>query len=558
MSDNKAELSGPDLTMGVDLSTIPDGTMLLGHASGEPVLLARRGGELFAIGAICTHYGAPLNEGLLVADTVRCPWHHACFSLRTGEVLRAPALDQVSRWRVELVRDPAGENTPNENWAGVAYVREKLERIARTSLPKTDRIPGSIVIVGGGAAGNSAAETLRREGYSGRITMLSADQSPPCDRPNLSKGYLAGTASEESNLLRPAAFYKSHDIDLKLGARVTAIDTEKRHVSLEDGTVYDYGALLLATGAEVVRLTVPGSELPHVHYLHSLADSQALVGMAKTSQRAVVIGASFIGLEVAASLRARNIEVCVVGLEQIPMERILGAAVGSFIRTVHEQHGVTFHLGTTVESIDAESVMLKNKTRLPADLVIAGIGVRPATALAQQSGLAIDRGVTVNEYLETSVPGIFAAGDIARWPDPFTGERIRVEHFVVAERQGQTAALNMLGREEVFSAVPFFWTEQYDLGIAYIGHAEKFDEAKIDGRLEERDCTITYRLEGRSLAVATIHRDLAGLRTEVDFERAGALSATQRSADLLRKDFTPLRGEPDSIACGPPSPSHPV
>ncbi|MGI8403150.1 MAG: FAD-dependent oxidoreductase [Gemmatimonadaceae bacterium] len=547
MTDNKTELSGPDLTKGVDLSTIPDGTMLLGHASGEPVLLARRSGELFAIGAICTHYGAPLNEGLLVADTIRCPWHHACFSLLTGEALRAPALNPVSRWRVEYVRDLARQNAPNENWAGVAYVREKLERVARPSLPTTDAIPRSIVIVGGGAAGNAAAEELRREGYSGRITMLSADPSVPCDRPNLSKGYLAGTTSEESNLLRPATFYKNHDIDLRLGARVTAIDIGNRQVNLEDGSVYAYGALLLATGAEVVRLAVPGSELPHVHYLHSLADSRALVVKAKTSRRAVVIGASFIGLEVAASLRARNIEVCVVGREQIPMERILGVAVGSFIRSVHEQHGVTFHLGTTVESIDAQSVVLKDKSRLRADLVVAGIGVRPVTALAERAGLAIDRGVTVNEYLETSVPRIFAAGDIARWPDPLTGERIRVEHFVVAERQGQTAARNMLGREEVFNAVPFFWTEQYDLGIAYTGHADRFDEAKIDGRLEARDCTITYRREGRSLAVATIHRDLAGLRAEVDFERAIATQANRATIRAEPPESTVNPGRPELL-----------
>ncbi|MDQ2665511.1 MAG: FAD-dependent oxidoreductase [Gemmatimonadota bacterium] len=518
MSDDKPELSGPDLSKGVDLSTLHDGTMLLGHASGEPVLLARRGDELFAIGAICTHYGAPLNDGLLVADTVRCPWHHACFSLRTGEALRAPALNPVSRWRVEHVRDPTRQHASGDGWYGVAYVREKLERVAPPARPTTDATPRSIVIIGGGAAGNAAAETLRREGYSGRVTMLSADATAPCDRPSLSKGYLAGTASEESTLLRPASFYEANDIDLKLGARVTTIDTASGHVELEDGTRHRFDALLLATGAEVVRLAVPGSELPHVHYLHSLADSRALVAKAKTSTRAVIVGASFIGLEVAASLRARNIDVHVVGREQIPMEGILGAAVGRFIRDVHEQHGVTFHLGATVTSIDSECVVLDDQSRIEADLVVVGIGVRPMTALAERAGLEIDRGVAVNEYLETSAPRIFAAGDIARWPDPLTGQRIRVEHFVVAERQGQTAALNMLGRREVFDAVPFFWTEQYDLGIAYVGHAEGFDEARVDGQLEARDCTITYSREGRSMAVATIHRDLAGLRAEVDFE----------------------------------------
>src|SRR5579864_6608706 len=532
MIEEKAKLNGPDLTQGVELSTIPDGTMLLGHAQGEPVLLARCGDELFAIGAICTHYGAPLETGLLVGDTVRCPWHHACFSLRTGEALRAPALDPVSCWRVEEVRDLARQFTPVEQRVGAVYVREKVERVAPHSHAATAGTPGSITIIGGGAAGNAAAETLRLEGYSGRITMLSADESMPCDRPNLSKGYLAGSASEESNLLRPAKFYKEHEIDLHLGASVAAIDTGSGRIGLADGSWHAYGALLLATGADPVRLEVPGSDLPHVHYLRTLADSRALVSKALASRRAVVIGASFIGLEVAASLRTRNIEVHVVGREIIPMEKILGPEVGNFIRRLHEAHGVTFHLGTTATSIDERSVTLKNGKDLPADLVVVGIGVRPVISLAERAGLAVDRGVTVDEFLETSVPQIFAAGDIARWPDRLTGERIRVEHFVVAERQGQTAARNILGRREIFDAVPFFWTEQYDFGIAYVGHAEHWDKAEIDGRLEARNCSITYRREGRRLAVATIHRDLDGLRAEVDFERSNSstIGAAQGSA----------------------------
>ncbi len=531
MSEETTKLSGPDLTQGVELSTIPDGTMMLGHARGEPVLLARRGDEVFAIGAICTHYGAPLEQGLLVGDTVRCPWHHACFSLRTGEALRAPALDPVSRWRVEDVRDLARQFTPVEQRVGAIYVREKL---SWQPSPAAHDNRTTIIIVGGGAAGNAAAETLRREGNASYITMLSADESMPCDRPNLSKGYLAGTASDESNLLRSAKFYKDHKIDLHLGARVARVDVANRYVELADGRRYAYGTLLLATGADPVRIELAGGDLPHVHYLRTLADSRALVSKALASRRAVVIGASFIGLEVAASLRARNIDVHVVGSETIPMEKVLGPEIGSFIRRLHEEHGVTFHLGTTLTSIDERSVTLENGEKIQADFVVVGIGVRPATSLAERAGLAVDRGVTVDEYLETSVPGVFAAGDIARWPDRLTGERIRVEHFVVAERQGQTAARNILGQRERFEAVPFFWTEQYDFGLAYIGHAEHWDKAEIEGSLERRDCTITYRLAGRKLAVAVVHRDLEGLHEEVEFERVisrnGSGGGTVKSA----------------------------
>ena len=503
MSD-APQSAGPDLTQGIPLSELGDGAMVLGHVGDDAVLVARRGSDVFAVGATCTHWGGPLAEGLMVDDTVRCPWHHACFSLRTGEALRAPALDPIACWSVE-VRD------------GRAYVGRKMEPAAPRT---TSGGPESVVIVGGGAAGNAAAEMLRREGYSGSITMLSADAAPPCDRPNLSKGYLAGTVPPEYTLLRPAEFYKEHGIELKLGVRVTNIDTSGRQLVLADGSRVGFGALLLATGADVVRLDLPGSNLPHVHYLRTLADCDSLIAKAATSKRAVVIGASFIGLEVTAALRARDIEVHVVAPDTVPMQKILGPDVGAFIRSLHEEHGVTFHLDTVPVSIDEREVTLKNGEHLPADFVVIGVGVRPAVALAEQAGLALDRGVTVNEYLETSVPGIFAAGDIARWPDPHTGERIRVEHWVVAERQGQTAARNILGKRERFDAVPFFWTDQYDLTLVYIGRAERWDKVEMQGQLGARDCSISYQLGGRELAAAFIHRDIEALRTEVELERA--------------------------------------
>ena len=514
MNEQSTDLSGPDLGAGIPFTALPDGAPLLGHVDGEPVIVVRRGTDLFAVAALCTHYGGPLAEGLVVEETIRCPWHHACFSLRSGEAVRAPALNPISCRRIERRGD-------------TVYVGSVVERAAARSdraAPRPQAVQ-SIVIVGGGAAGSAAAEMLRREGHEGAITLLSADDSLPCDRPNLSKNYLAGSASEDWIPLRSADFYRQQRIDLQLSTRVATIDTSRRQVQATDGRRHDYDALLLATGAEPVRLEIPGADLPCVHYLRTWADSRALIAAAKTAQRAVVIGASFIGLEAAASLRARRIDVQVVGRETVPMERVLGTAVGTFIRALHESNGVTFHLGASPMAIEHGGVTLSNGKQLRADLVVVGIGVRPALGLAQQAGLAIDRGVVVDRHLATSVPGIYAAGDIARWPDPLSGDRIRVEHWVVAQRQGQLAARNMLGAGEPFEMVPFFWTEQYDFGLAYVGHAERFDRVELDGSLQARDCKITYWRGARKLAAAVVHRDLEGLRQEVEFERTIASGA---------------------------------
>lgn len=520
MSDQQTQLTGPDLSTGIPADSLADGAALAGHALGEAVLLVRAGDGFFAVGATCTHYGAPLVEGIVVGETVRCPWHHACFSARTGDALRAPALRPLPRWDVELSGDTVfvrGKIEPRD--ADLANVPIESTRPARVS----DR-PDSVLIIGAGAAGSAAAETLRREGFAGAITLVDGDPDAPYDRPNLSKDYLAGTAPEEWLPLRSVDFYHGHGIDLIRGTRASSIDVGAKSVMMTDGRTLTWDALLIATGAAPARLpgAIPGVQ--HVHYLRTVADSRAIIAAAQRAHHAVVLGASFIGLEVAASLRARGVEVHVVAPERIPLERVMGPELGAFIRAVHEEHGVVFHLGHTAAEITGDSVTLENGEWIPADLVVAGIGVRLNTDLAADAGLAVRRGIEVNEYLETSAPGVFAAGDIASWPDARGGGRLRVEHWVVAQRQGQTAARNILGAAESFDAVPFFWSNHYDLSISYVGHAERWDDIQLTGDIAARDCAATFRRGDDILAVATVGRDRTSLLAELAMERVAGES----------------------------------
>jgi NADPH-dependent 2,4-dienoyl-CoA reductase/sulfur reductase-like enzyme/nitrite reductase/ring-hydroxylating ferredoxin subunit len=497
------QLLGPDLGAGIASTELVDGTPLVGHAHGEAVLLVRRGDEIFAIAAHCSHYGGPLGEGLIDGETVRCPWHHACFSLRSGAAVRPPALKPVACYEV----------TEEKGQVRVGAARPPVKAPHRSGGPE------SIVIVGGGAAGSSAALHARRMGYEGAVTIVSTDPEPPYDRPNLSKDYLAGNAPEEWIPLHGPELYEELHIELRTGRTVTAIDPATKTVSLDDGSSLAYGALLLATGAEPRRLPIPGGELPHVRTLRSLADSRALIAAAAEAKHVVVVGASFIGLEVAAALRARNLEVTVVAPEGRPLETVLGPEVGDFLRTLHEEHGVRFRLGERPAEITSDTMRLSSGALLPADLVVIGVGVAPRLGLAEAAGLKVDRGVVVDTYLETSERGIYAAGDIARWPDPHSGESIRVEHWVVAERQGQVAVENILGERQHFDAAPFFWSQHYDLSLNYVGHASQWDQATLTGSLADHSAMVAFRKEGKVRAVATLFRDRESLLAERAIEQ---------------------------------------
>ncbi len=514
---NSHEAPPPDLTAGIPAALLEGGRIVAGKVGDEDVIVLAQGGGYRALGAHCTHYHGPLAEGLVVGDTIRCPWHHASFCLATGEALRAPALDPLPCYRVQ--REGA-----------TVFVRERIAPpapSARAPAP-ADSSPAragggsrrvdSIVIVGGGAAGLAAADRLRREGYDGRLTMVSADADPPVDRPNLSKDFLAGTAPDDWMPLRSPEDYRDRRIDLVLGTRITGIDFARREVASAGGRSFGYDRLLVATGADPVRLDVPGAAEGQVHYLRSFADARAIVAGAAKATHALVVGTSFIGLEVAASLRARGLEVHVVGPERVPLERVMGEAVGRFVQGVHEANGVRFHLGCTLARLDGARATLSDGTPVEADLVVLGVGVRPSLALAEKAGLALDRGIIVDGELATSAPGVYAAGDVARWPDPHSGASLRVEHWVVAERQGQVAAQNMLGRHVRFDAVPFFWSQHFDAVLNYVGHAERFDEVAIDGSLESRNATVRYLAGGKTLATVTLGRDRESLEAEAAIE----------------------------------------
>lgn len=503
MGSANEELTGPDLKVGVEIGEIAeDGGMLLGHADGEAVLLVRRKLEVFAIGAKCTHYGGPLAEGRLEGNEVRCPWHHACFDIRTGEASAAPALNPVACWSV--VRD-----------GGKVRVSGKQDA-KKPAAPAG--APASVVVLGAGAAGEAAVEMLRREGYAGAITMVGHESSVPVDRPNLSKDYLAGTAPEEWIPLRPESFFAEQNVTLKLGVTVSAIDTKAKRLTLEGGETLEYGALIFATGAEPIRLGIPGADRANVFTLRSLADSRAIIAKAEKGKRAVVIGASFIGLEVAASLRAREVEVDIVAPEAIPLARVMGDELGRFIQKLHEDKGVRFHLGKKPLSVDESGVKLDDGKTLAADLVVMGVGVRPRTALAEAAGITVDNGVVVDAFLQTSAPGVWAAGDAARFTG-LGGEALRVEHWVVAQRLGQVAAKNVLGKKEKVAFAPFFWSNHYDVAMGYVGHATKWDKVEKKGSLDDRSCIFGFR-EGKKIrAVVAIGRDTDCLAAEAAMER---------------------------------------
>ena len=502
MSDDQND-NRLDFTQWTEIEEMPDGGILAGVVGEDHVFVWRNGNRLKAYSADCPHLGGPLNKGIVVGATIRCPWHHACFDLATGEATAAPAFDALLEYAVTLDDDrfsvkPAHATTP------------------RRTGRREDSL-GTMAIVGGGAAGFAAADAIRKLGWRGGVTIFSDEAEQPYHRTLLTKDYLEGAFGDDR---LPIARHSLVDlgVDFEGDASVQKIEPEYKRLRLANGGERTYEKLLLATGAAPRRLDVPGADLPHVMMLRSLRDCRRILAKVISGARVAVVGGSFIAMEAAASLFGRGLSVDVIAPEEHPLEKVFGRELSELVLEAHARKGVRLHLGSRVARIEDKQILLQGGERIDADNVVVGIGVEPRLQLAKAAGLTLDRGVVVNSRLQTSDPNIFAAGDIARWPDPQTGENVRIEHWVVAERQGQIAAANILGRDQAFTMVPFFWTKHFDLSIRYVGHAAKWDEARVEGDLSHRDGLVRFRLAGRDLAVATVERDNESLQAELTME----------------------------------------
>ena len=513
-----------------------DGDMKEVSVDETRILLARVGDNFYAVSATCPHYGAPLAEGALCGTRIVCPWHHAVFNVVNGDLEEPPALDSLTSYEVRV----EGERI-------LVSLPEEAEDRRTPAMVKQDPIadPRQFVIIGAGAAGYAAAQALREEGFRGNVVMITREDRAPYDRPNLSKDYLHGHAEPEWMPLRSDDFFKEHDIQVILNREVTRVDARAKTITFESGETMDYDALLVATGAAPVRLNIPGADLKNVCVLRSFADADSIIETAARSRRAVVVGASFIGMEAASSLRERGLDVTVIAPSREPYETTLGAEVGALFRRVHESHGVRFKLGSIVYrfegSHNVEAVTLDNGERIETDMVVVGVGVRPVTQFLD--GVELDHaGAVIVDSRLRAADGLYAAGDIASYPDPRTGERVRIEHWRTAQQQGRTAARNMVGRNVRFDAVPFFWTRQFDAGLLYVGHAASWDEIIYRGDVKSHDFLAFYVKDNRVHAVAGMNRDremaaaeeLIGLNL-VDLENHEILSSLDR-IDMILQD----------------------
>lgn len=508
---------------------LKDGQMKQVSVEGTDVLLTRIDGQYRAVSAYCTHYGAPLATGVLSGTRVVCPWHHACFSVVSGDQEEPPGLDSLPCFEARV-----------ENGQVIVVVPEDAPKQRVSQMAAPDAADKRIfAVLGGGAAGAAEVEALRQAGYRGRILMITGESFLPYDRTSLSKAYLAEREKQSGvKPLRSAAFYQERGIEVLSGKGVARVRAEARQIEFADNSTLHYDALLLATGGTPRRLPVPGAELAGVLTLRAPGDVDQIAAAAQEGSRAVVIGSSFIGMECASALRSRKVQVQVVAMEQVPFERVLGKEVGGLFKSVAEESGVVFHFNAQVDRFSGkgkvEKVVLKGGPELKADLVVVGAGVKPATEYLDGVAKNPDGSVSVDEFMKVvGADRLWAAGDIAAFPDPLSGERIRIEHWRVAGQQGRVAARNMAGQATPFTQVPFFWTRQFNQNLRYVGHATSWDEVVVDGDLGQKNFLAYYVKGGQVRAVAGAGRDkaLCAIEECLRLRKMPALAALRAGVD---------------------------
>ena len=498
-------------------SDIAEGALVAVPAGEETVLLARVGGKIHAVGRKCPHYEEKLEKGALFGTQLVCKSHFARMDITTGRVIAPPAYNDLPVYPVKV---QAGEV-----WIGP---------VIKPSFPKPKSPLGSdprvFVIVGAGAAGNMAAETLRRQGFAGRIVMITGETERPYDRPNLSKDFITGKIGEDWLPLHGSKFYPAQGIELMTGRNVVSLDTPAKTVTLEGGETIRFDRALLATGGTPRKLPVPGAEDSGCFMLRTAADARAVLAAASQWKTVVLIGAGFIGLELAGSLRDKGLEVAVVAPEALPLAQVVGDRVGAYVKSLHESREVRFLMGRTAVRIEGEAgaktVTLSDGVRLSAGFVVIGLGITPAVGYLAKTGLVENGAVPVDAGMRTRAPDIFAAGDIAAVPDA-DWERRRVEHWVAAQRQGQRAAMGMLDLDPGPPEVDFFWSKQAGASLKCIGHAREFDQVVYRGIVEEGKFLAGYYRKGVLKAAATIAMPLDLVAVERLMRHGKAPTAAQ-------------------------------
>ena len=493
--DLGADLSA-DLSEGIDGSDVAEGKPVAGCFDGKPVILVRHGGKICALAGECTHHGAPLSDGIVIDGELRCPWHHARFSIDSGEAVGAPAFAPLDLF--DIVEEDG-------------KVRVTGKRKAVDCHQGPDRNPGHVVIIGGGAAGHACAEMLARSSVI--ATVLDADPAAPYDRTACSKAYLNGEGDRGDAALPNLAGMRAHAV-------VDRIDPAARVVVLTDGEEVGYDTLVIATGAEPVMPDFDGADGDNVFLLRTIDDAELIVSAADKADRAIVVGASFIGLEAAAALTQRGLGVTVVGADDVPLADVTGPEVGAFVRSLHEDKGVEFRLGTKVTAFDGRHATLDDGSSVAGAFLVVGTGVTPRTDLADAAKLRlaakdVGGGIAVDGGFRTSDERIYAIGDVASVPDARLGRAIRVEHWVVAQRHGQWLARSLTGAiDGDYGDTPFFWTIQFDASLAYVGHADGIEDRTIDGSIKDGNFAVRFADD----ALLTCNRDKQSLRREVQLD----------------------------------------